>query len=159
MGLQIGIEERRLDHGLTIVERAFHFEGRDVRASRGELLLLDLADSALGIQDDHIDVGHVEETLGDGAARVATCRHQNGQARVADAPQHPRQESRPNVLERMGRPMEELQGVHPLFNLMEVQREIQDLFQHTVQRLVVHISFGQRRHHCSPDVPRFQIVL
>ena len=63
-GLELGVEEGFLDHGLAIVKGAVDFQGLDVAADRGELLFLDFADAAFRVQEDHVDAVDVVEALG-----------------------------------------------------------------------------------------------
>ena len=157
--LQGVVEERRLDHGLTIVKRTLHFQGLDVGPCCGQLLLLNLADSALGIENDNIDVGDIQEPLRHGTARVPACRHQNGQSLVADPTQHTRQETRAHILEGVSGSMEQLQRVDVVLHFVQFQRKVQRVFQNVKQVLMLEVSLGQRRHHGCAKVPGIQILL
>ena len=74
-----GIDQRLLRQALAIVERAGHFERRDVLSERGELFFLRVADAPGGIQDHDADAGDSEKRLRHRASRVARRRHDDGE--------------------------------------------------------------------------------
>ena len=76
-GVQLAVHEGGLDQGLAVVEGAVHLEGGDVAPQRGELLLLDVAHLAFGIEHVHMDAFHAKEAVGHRAARVAGRGHED----------------------------------------------------------------------------------
>ena len=159
LDLQFTVQKRRLDHRLTIVERTLHFERFDVGSCCGQLLLLNLADSALGIQNDHINVGHIQKSLGHCTSRIPARGDQNGQPTVTHTTQHPRKEPRANILEGMGRPMKKLQRIDIVLNFMQRQRKIQYFLKNVQQFLMAQHTLGIWSHHRRTQIPRVQIFI
>ena len=141
-GLELGVEEGLLDHGLAIVEGAVDFQGLHVAADRRELLFLDLADAALGIQQDHVDAVDVVEALGHGAARVAAGGDEDGDLLVAEVGDGPGQEAGAHVLEGECGAVEEFEGVAPFVGFDEGEREVHGLRADAFEVGALHGAFG-----------------
>ena len=77
VGVEVGVDEGGLDERLTVVEDAVHLQRGDVTPEGGELAFLNRADLALGVEYKDADAGHIEETVGYGAARVARGGHEH----------------------------------------------------------------------------------
>ena len=99
---------------LAVVEGACHLQRVDVVAQRRELLLLQAADSARGVQQHHVDAATAPEGARHRTAGVAGGRDQHHDtlsvgARAELSLQQRRQERGAEVLEGAGRAVEELQ--------------------------------------------------
>ena len=71
VSIQVGIHEGRFDQALAIVEGAVNLKGGDVLSQGGELLLLDKAYLAFGVEYIDVDAGYAQEAVGYGTACVA----------------------------------------------------------------------------------------
>ena len=159
LGLEVEVEERRFDHGLAIVKRAFHLERPDVGPGGGELLLLNLANSALRVQDDDVDVGHIQEALSHRTPGVSTGGNKNGQSLVAHPFEDARQVPRPNIFEGVGGAVKEFQRVDVVLDFMEVQREVEHVLEKVRQLDFRQDGGRQRSHHRRTQLPRLQVVV
>ena len=114
---------------LTVVKGALHGDVVNVGVQhRGHLSLLNGADLALGVHDEHADVLLASKTIDSSRAGVTASRANNGQVFplfagliLALVPANEEvleqvaQELQSNILEREGRAMEQLQQVEVLF--------------------------------------------
>ena len=133
---QFVVREGLFDQPLAIIERAFDLQRTDVASQRGELPLLKRAHLAPGVEHDGLDAGHVEECVRHGAAGVAGCGHQDGDPPRVDRPHVVEKlghEARSYILERQGRPVEELQHMDVGLQLHEWYRKVQCRFHQDVQ--------------------------
>ena len=58
LSAQLPVVERRLDHRLAVIEGALDLQGRDVASHRRQLLLLERADPARGVEQHHVNGLH-----------------------------------------------------------------------------------------------------
>jgi hypothetical protein len=123
---ELVVGERLFHQPLAVVEGAADRDGLHVVAHRGHLRLLDVADLARRIQDQHARVRHPVERLRHRTARIARGRDEDGQRRpVGEVVQQTRLRARSDVLERQRRPMEELEGPNSIGHLHERHREVE----------------------------------
>ena len=114
MLVQFPIGKGLLHQPLAIVKRARHFQGGNIFAERGELLLLRLADTLRRIENHHANPRHTEETVRHRAAGISRCRHEHSKRpRFAanEIPHQPGHEARTEILERQRRPVKQLQDM------------------------------------------------
>ena len=108
-----GVVEHGLHEVLAVVERALHRDGLDVlRVDRRHLPSLHLADPALGVEDDDVDVGPPGHGVDRRAARVTAGRTDDGDPLGPlreDVVEQPADDLQRDVLERQRRPVEQLQ--------------------------------------------------
>lgn len=112
--LQRGIAQGLLDHRLAVVERAGHAQGLDVVAEAAQLMRLARRHPAIRIQHHHTQARLAMECRGHGSAGIAGGGDQNGERAVFGATQAGQaggKKARTEILERGGRPMEQLQRV------------------------------------------------
>ena len=89
-----------------------------------------LADAPGGIEDHDANAGNSQERLRHRAARVARCRHDNGEllSRFRHKISHqPRHESRAKILERQRRSVKQLQNMQPFAERDQRHRENETL--------------------------------
>ncbi len=118
-GLWVGKDA--FDHALAIIEGAVDLDGGDVTPQGGDLPLLQVADPAPpGVEDYYLDVSLAVEGGGDGGPSVAGGSGQDQGAGFASSQvllQGIGQERGPEVLERTGRTVEELEdGVAAVYD-------------------------------------------
>ena len=108
-----GVVEHGLHEVLAVVERPLHRDGLDVlRGNRRHLPSLHLADPALGVEDDDVDVGPPGHGVDRRAARVTAGRPDDGDPLGPlreDMVEQPADDLQRHVLERQRRPVEQLQ--------------------------------------------------
>ncbi len=112
-------------------------EGADVAAPAGQLLRLALGDEPLRIQHDHIDPGLVVERGRDRAAGVAGGCDQDRELPglvATDALHGGGQEARAEILERAGRPVEQLEHRRRLRRLFEGHQRCRKVESFTANR-------------------------
>ncbi|MCW0460882.1 hypothetical protein NB717_001950 [Xanthomonas sacchari] len=112
--LQVGVVQCLLDQRLAIVERAGHAQRLDVVAKAPELMRLPWRHAPVRIQHHHAQPGLAMERGRDRGTGIAGGGDEDGQRRFRTPPQPGQtggQEARAEVLERGGRPMEQLQRV------------------------------------------------
>ena len=152
-GLELGVEEGLLDHGLAIVEGAVDFQGLHVAADRCELLFLDLADAAFRIEQDHVDALHIVEALGHGASGVAAGGDEDGDFLVTEVADGPGKEAGTDIFEGECGAMEEFEGVAPFVGFDEGEREVHRLRTDALEVCALHGAFG-----IGPNDLRGQVV-
>ncbi len=112
--LQLDIAQSLLHQRLAVVERASHAQRLDVVAEAAELMRLARRHAPVRIQHHHAQAGLAMEGRRHRRTGIAGGGDQDGQRRGGIAAQ-PRQasgeEARAEILERGGRPMEQLQRV------------------------------------------------
>ena len=123
------VVERRLHGCLAVVEVAAHPEDRHVRPTlRDHLLALDVGDAVGWVEDAHARVRAVGEALERRLSRVSRRRHEHEEVvrrhARGDAPLNRLGEEhghalQGHVLERRGRPVPELEHVHPWDDLLD----------------------------------------
>ena len=158
-GLELGVEEGLLDHGLAVVKGTVDLQGLNVAADRRELLLLDFADAAFRVQQDHVDALDVVKALGDGAASVSAGGHQDGDLLVAEVGDGTGQEPSAHVFEGECGAVEEFEGVAPVVGFDEGEREIHGLGADALEVGTFHGTLGVRPNDFRGEVMRLRVFI
>ena len=158
-GLELGVEEGLLDHGLAVVKGTVDLQGLHVAADRRELLLLDFADAAFRVQQDDVDAVDVVKALGDGAASVSAGGHQDGDLLVAEVGDGAGQEAGADVFEGERGAVEEFEGVSPVVGFDEGEREVHGLGADALEVGTFHGAFGVGPNDFRGEVMRLRVLI
>ncbi len=113
MGVQLTIHECRLHKCLTVVEHAVYLNGSDVLSQCGELLLLNQADLAFGIEHVDLYAVNAKEPVGNRTPCVTARGHKHVDLLFAffanEVSQQACHEACTHILECKGRTVEQLQ--------------------------------------------------
>ena len=158
-GLKLGVEESFLDHGLAIVKGAVDLQGLNVAADGRELLFLDFADAALGVEQDHVDALHVVEALGHSAAGVAAGGDQDGNLLVAEVGNGAGEEPGAHVLEGECGAVKQFEGVTPFVGFDEGEWEVHGLGADAFEVGALHGAFGVGPDDFRGEVMRLRVLV
>ena len=138
---EIAIGKGGLGELLTVVEGALDGQCTDVLAEGRELSFLEIADLSVGEEDDDPGVGETEERIGHRAAGVARGGDEDreslfGAVACAHGPRH---ETRADILEGEGGPVEELELMDAVRQGGEGNREVERALDDLVEGFVVEL--------------------
>ncbi len=157
--VQLDVGEGLFDQALAIVERAGDFERGDIFAERGKLFFLRVADAFRRIENDDANSRDAQESMCDGAARVAGGCHQNGErARFAadEIAHHAGHEAGAEILEGQRRPVEQLENMKAWRERNHLYRKIDRLANDLPQDVFGHIGRCKRRYDPEADFGKRQ---
>ena len=156
------VVEHRLHQGLAVVERTFHRNGVDVGRRDGRHLpALDLRDAAVRVEDDDVDPVEPAKGLDRSAAGIARGRADDRRTAPALG-QHmvhePGEELHGDVLERQGRPVEQLLDEEVIAELDErcdgrMREGAVRLLEHAAQGFGLDLPLDERRDDRLGDMP------